>query len=274
MAQQKQESSAQPQAVSGRRERAHRILDAAAALILRWGYNKTNLEDIAKQAGVGKGTIYLHWKTREDLFRALIKREQLEMAADFKRRTSEDPAGATLHGMSKHYAHALMKRPLLKAFMLRDSDVLGKFAHSEHSSAAFIERLAGFKTYLEFLREHGLVRTDLSLREQVYMLSAIMMGFYLIAPLMPDELTLADDELADLIGETVQGSLESGRSVSAEELQIISHTFQEYLNHGVALYEAQFQHDLAQVLRRRQVPTSRNTSLNPKERERHGNPTS
>ncbi|MCL5995505.1 MAG: TetR/AcrR family transcriptional regulator [Chloroflexi bacterium] len=244
MAPKKQESNSQQREASGRRERAHRILDAAAALILRWGYDKTNVEDIARQAGVGKGTIYLHWKTREELFRALIKREQLAMAADFKQRISEDPAGATLHTMYKHYVSVLMKRPLLKALILRDTDVLGKFAHSEHSSAAFIERVAGFKIYLEFLREHGLVRTDLSMREQVYMLSAIVMGSYLIAPWMPDELTLTDEELADLVADTVQRSLESGRSASADELQVISHTFLEQLNRGIALYEAQFQHDL------------------------------
>jgi len=244
LAKQKQDSSIQQQEASGRRERAHRILDAAAVLILRWGYNKTNIEDIAKQAGVGKGTIYLHWKTREELFRALINRERLALAADFKQRISEDPAGATLHGIYKHYAHALNKRPLLKAWLIRDSEVLGKFAHSEHSSAAFIERVAGFKIYLEFLRQQGLVRTDLSVREQVYMLSAIVMGFYLIAPWMPDELTLTDEELADRIGETVQRSLESSRSPTADELQIISQTFLEHLDRGIALYEAQFQHDL------------------------------
>lgn len=76
------------------------------------------------------------------------------------------------------------------------------------------------------------------------MLSAIVMGFYLVAPLMPTELTLADEELADLIAEAVQRSLESGRSVSVEELQIVSRAFLEYLNRGIALYEAQFQHEL------------------------------
>ena len=244
MAQRNQESGQPSQEVSGRRERAHRILDAAAASLLRWGYDKTNIEDIARQAGVGKGTIYLHWKTRDELFRVLIKREQLAMAADFKQRVSEDPAGATLHGMYKHYVLALAKRPLLKALFLHDSEVLGKFAQSEHSNSAFVERIAGFKIYLEFLREQGQVRTDLSVKKQVYMLSAIVMGHYLIVPWMPDELTLTDDELADLVAEAVQRSLESGRSASADELHIISHTFLEHLNRGLALYEAQFQHDL------------------------------
>ncbi|HEX5414643.1 MAG TPA: helix-turn-helix domain-containing protein, partial [Chloroflexota bacterium] len=74
------------------RERARRILDAAAELILRWGYDKTTIDDIARQAGVAKGTIYLHWKTREDLFAALVRREKLDMGEEVKRRVAQDPA--------------------------------------------------------------------------------------------------------------------------------------------------------------------------------------
>ncbi|MFL5625107.1 MAG: TetR/AcrR family transcriptional regulator, partial [Ktedonobacteraceae bacterium] len=71
MAKQSQGASTQPQEVSRRQERAQRILDAAAALILRWGYHKTTLDDISRETGIAKGTIYLHWKTREELFGAL-----------------------------------------------------------------------------------------------------------------------------------------------------------------------------------------------------------
>ncbi len=53
-------------------EREQRILDAAADLILRWGYDKTAMDDIPERSGVAKGTIYLHRKTREELFDALL----------------------------------------------------------------------------------------------------------------------------------------------------------------------------------------------------------
>ncbi len=244
MVNQSQGASIRQREVSRRQARAQRILDAAAALILRWGYNKTTLDDISRQAGVAKGTIYLHWKTREELFAALIKREKLEMAEDLKQRIERDPEGATLRGILKHSALALMKRPLLKAVFLRDMEVIGKLAHSEHSSAAYAERLAGFKTYLELLREHDLVRIDLSLRAQVYMFSAIFAGFFLVAPLVPDEFTLSDEELAELIAETVHCTLESGRSVPSDELQTVSHAFMQYLNRATALAQEQFQKEV------------------------------
>jgi AcrR family transcriptional regulator len=233
LAKQSQGEAAREPEISRRRERAQRILDTTATLILRWGYHKTTIDDIAREAGVGKGTLYLHWKTREELFTALINREKLAMAADLTQRISADPAGATLRGILKHSALALMKRPLLKAVLLRDMDVLGKLAHSEQSSIAHTERLMGFKIYLELLREYGLVRTDLSLRVQVYMFSAIFMGFFLVAPLMPDEFTLSDEELADLMAETVHRTLETGRSVPEDELQSVSHNFMQYLNSAI-----------------------------------------
>jgi AcrR family transcriptional regulator len=230
--------------ISKRKERANRILDAASTLILRWGYNKINIEDIARQAGVGKGTIYMHWKTRAELFQALYRRESMEMAADYTRHIREDPASATLHGLYKYYILTLVRRPLLKRLLLRDQEMAGKFALGEHGNAAFLERLDGLKTYLEFLRQEGLVRTDNTVREQVYMLSAIVMGFYLVAPWMPKDLTLTDEEIAGLIAETLQRTLESDRVPSPEELQKVSHTLVEYLTKSLALYEAEFQQEL------------------------------
>ncbi|CAN5643061.1 hypothetical protein BH10CHL1_BH10CHL1_19540 [soil metagenome] len=241
MIQQDQPTYSSPSESSKRQERAQRILNAAATLILRWGYNKTTIDDVARQAGVAKGTIYLHWKTREDLFMALMQRERLALTADLKQKIAADPAGATLHGMMKYSALALMQRPLLKAVLLRDMDVIGKLAHSEQSSDAYAERLAGFTIYLEFLREHKLVRTDLSLHAQVYILSAVFMGFFLVAPLMPPELVLSDVELADLLAETVRCTLGSSRAVAADEVQTVSHSFMQYLNRDIASVDEQFQ---------------------------------
>lgn len=228
-----------------RQARAHRILDAAAELSLRWGYNKTTIDDIARLAGVAKGTIYLHWKTREELFSALMKREKAELVKNFVQRTAQDPAAWTLRAILKHSALALIDRPLLKAALLRDMDVLGKLVHTEHHSAAYTERLAAFKTYLEFLREQGLVRTDLSLRMQVYMLSAIFMGFFLVAPLMPDEFTLSNEELAELIAETVHCTLERGRTVAAAEDQTFANTFMQYAQRAHAIAQEQLQQAVA-----------------------------
>src|SRR5258708_15075962 len=101
LATQRKSERGQTEERSKREERADRILDAAAELMLRWGYNKTTIDDIARYAGVAKGTIYLHWKTREDLFLALMKREYMSLVQDIQQPITADPATRTLHGITK-----------------------------------------------------------------------------------------------------------------------------------------------------------------------------
>src|SRR5215467_5688451 len=125
LTQQKRRESQHHSEGERREARAQRILDAATTLILRYGYHKTTIEDIAREAGIGKGTLYLHWNTREALFAALMLREKVAMAADIQQRLAGDPAGASLRGLLKHAALALMRRPLLKAVLLRDTQVFG-----------------------------------------------------------------------------------------------------------------------------------------------------
>lgn len=246
MAKQTKHSNEGAQDTSKRQERAHRILDAAAALILRWGYDKTTIDDIAKRAGVAKGTIYLHWRTREELIMALMTRENLEMSKDLRRRMAEDPNGFMPRGLLKHSALAVMKRPLLKAFMLRDLDIIGKLAHSEHGSNPFVEKMVAFRAYLEFMREHDLVRKDLDVQAQSYMLSAVFTGFFLLAPVMPDEYTLSDEESADLMAETVHRALEPDRPISAEEMKAAAEALSRFLEESMKTRTEQFERALTQ----------------------------
>lgn len=46
---------------------AESILDAADRLFAQFGFKKTTVEEIAQEAGIGKGTIYLHFKSKEEL---------------------------------------------------------------------------------------------------------------------------------------------------------------------------------------------------------------
>jgi AcrR family transcriptional regulator len=68
-------------------------LDAAASLLVRWGYRRTSIDDVAREAGVGKGTIYLHWKNKHDLFRAALWRANRRASEDLKQRIATDPEG-------------------------------------------------------------------------------------------------------------------------------------------------------------------------------------
>ncbi len=57
-----------------------RILDIAKEAFTRYGAN-ASLDDIAKQAGVGPGTLYRHFPTREELLKAVYRTELEKLAA-------------------------------------------------------------------------------------------------------------------------------------------------------------------------------------------------
>lgn len=57
--------------------RPHRdseILDAAAELFAQRPFHEVRLEDIAAKARIGKGTVYLYWSSKEEVFLAVVRR--------------------------------------------------------------------------------------------------------------------------------------------------------------------------------------------------------
>ena len=49
-----------------------RVLKAAKLLFARFGFKKTTVEEICREAGIGKGTAYLHFKDKEDILREVV----------------------------------------------------------------------------------------------------------------------------------------------------------------------------------------------------------
>ena len=54
-------------------DRPQEITEAALAAFAKNGYAATKVDEVAKRAGVSKGLLYLYFKTKEDLFKAVIR---------------------------------------------------------------------------------------------------------------------------------------------------------------------------------------------------------
>lgn len=66
------------------------ILDAAADLFAASHFHEVRLEDIAAKAGVGKGTVYLYWKSKEEVYLAIIRRGFAAVLARIERDLQTD----------------------------------------------------------------------------------------------------------------------------------------------------------------------------------------
>ena len=53
--------------------RPSELLDAALALFVEKGFAATRAEEVAHRAGVSKGTLYLYYPSKEELFKAVVR---------------------------------------------------------------------------------------------------------------------------------------------------------------------------------------------------------
>ena len=64
---------AQPRYRRRKEERPQEITEAAFAAFAEKGYAATRVEEVAKRAGISKGLLYLYFKTKEELFKAVVR---------------------------------------------------------------------------------------------------------------------------------------------------------------------------------------------------------
>lgn len=85
-----------PRWVRRKESRPSELLDAALDLFIERGFNATRLNDVAQRAGVSKGTLYLYFANKEELFKSVIRKgmvpylQRAEQLIDEYRGSSRD----------------------------------------------------------------------------------------------------------------------------------------------------------------------------------------
>jgi AcrR family transcriptional regulator len=198
-------------------ERVTHILDAAASLLLRWGYRRVMIEDIARQVGIGTGTIYLHFKTKEALFEVVMLRETVAVWRTCLARIQADPEEVLLHRLMSSLLVLTRQRPLARALFTRDVDLLGKLAQGSLMSG--VQQMAPSEAFVTMLRDLGLLRTDMSLSVQTYAFAATVTGFSVVDSFLGDEGTPSLEEKAAAMQETIRCAFEPKELPSRAVLQ-------------------------------------------------------
>ena len=87
-----------PEPRGARRKQAsrQRLLDAARTLFVTRGYHATRPQDISKEAGLGHGTFYLHFKDKQECFIAFVEQARAEVSTAIIERAA---SAKTLAGM-------------------------------------------------------------------------------------------------------------------------------------------------------------------------------
>ena len=87
-------------------ERREAIIEAALDEFIARGFAATRLDDIARRAGVAKGTIYLHFKDKESMFEELIRTALVPLIG---RMTAPPPIGGSVRDAIEGFAQNFIR---------------------------------------------------------------------------------------------------------------------------------------------------------------------
>ena len=155
------------------------ILNAATKSFTRHGFKKTSVDDIARGAGVAKGTVYLACESKEELFYQVVHREVRAWVADSARlidpRVTADDLLARVAIGSVEYLNG---HPLVRDLLFREL---------HRSLPDWAERLdelrvLGRANVIEIVRlgiKQGVFRDDLDVEQVATLLQDIQLATYM-----------------------------------------------------------------------------------------------
>jgi AcrR family transcriptional regulator len=162
-----------------RQRNRQRLIDAAKLTFNELGPS-ASLEEVARRAGVGIGTVYRHFPNRDELIEALCRREVEALAGSATRLLATYKAGEALHRWMRSYVAYIATNKLLASAVsvmfgissgsyrssvaqITDNPVLG--ANSEVYGAAITLFTEAATLLLDGAREAGDIETDIDARD-------------------------------------------------------------------------------------------------------------
>ncbi len=194
--------------------RLERVLDAAAELLVRVGYRRVTIDEVARAAGIGKGTVYLHFPTKEALFLAVLLRTHHGVTERMVARMEADPVEVLPGRLSRSLYLDIAENPVTRPLYLGDGEVLGRLTHEAVDTLGELTRRREEtgRAWFGLLRGAGLLRTDRDVDEQLYLLASISTGFYFLDTLPVPGAPTERAARAELLEHAVASALEVPRA--------------------------------------------------------------
>ena len=99
-------------------DKPQQIIEAAVRIFARKGYYNSRVSDIAREAGMAAGTIYLYFKTKDDILVTLFRDKMAQFVAASRKAVAEEPdAVAKLRRLIHLHFEMLEENPELAEVM-------------------------------------------------------------------------------------------------------------------------------------------------------------
>jgi AcrR family transcriptional regulator len=191
--------------------RVERLLDSAAELLLRWGYQRVTIDDVARHAGIGKGTVYLHFRSKDALFLTVLLRVQRQIARRMADRMAADPREVLPARTMRFLYEALSAEPVARSLYLGDAEVLGRLAHEARGTLGELaaRREQAVAHHMRLLGDAGCLRPGLEPESALYAFAAIASGFLLIDGLGYAGLLSGTAARAELLEQSIAAAVQA-----------------------------------------------------------------
>ena len=128
-----------------------RIQQVALELFTEQGYDKTSLREIAERLGVTKAALYYHFKSKEDIFRAILDDYRREMDAFIGWGEAQPHTDAARRELIARYVDTVVRHTTLYSCLERNQVTINQF-NAGKSQEMFRDRMTRMA---ELLREPG-----------------------------------------------------------------------------------------------------------------------
>jgi AcrR family transcriptional regulator len=155
------------------KEREQAILDAAARLLLRQGYNKTTMSDVADAVDLNRALIYLHFQSKDEIVEALILRELERYGALWSQALKADPLGGSIASIYRGMVPVLKQLPLMAAILVQDEQTFGKYLRKPGNLFIHLTPTLTTREALQAMQELGVVRQDVNIVAMTFILDAL-----------------------------------------------------------------------------------------------------
>lgn len=146
-----------------REDKRIEIINAAAAVFSKNGFNGAKMEDIAKEASIGKGTIYGYFDSKEELFKEMVRYAMNEYKDGMGKvlRTERTLKGKMI-GLFKYHGKFLNKYVDIAKVVMSEQEVLPR----EMKKEMIEDKIELFKMIEGTMKEgieNGELRDDLDI---------------------------------------------------------------------------------------------------------------
>lgn len=201
-----------------REERERLIIQAAVDLLLEKGYHEMSMDEIATRVGISKGTVYLHFPSKEDLVFAVLQedRQRFQRTVEEILATDVSPEAKLRSLLEYVYGGRLSKSFQVFTAVFQNSELRSRLIEKK---AEFTKSWSGIAQRITHVLEEGKARGEFD----PTMPTAVLLNIFvsLLAPRNYDEIMLQEhvppEEMARYVSRFFIKGVAAHRAIEGDE---------------------------------------------------------